>query len=85
VGPVAHRHFAGFDRSILSPIFAIELGHQSRHTFVADWEAKELFGPVTEQEIEKAVEIRGDHVRVNHVFNQMGLAYEEHTTHPKRR
>jgi hypothetical protein len=46
------------DRPILSPVFAIELGDRSRDTFVAETEkeAEEIVGPISEQEIEKAVE-----------------------------
>lgn len=36
MSPVACRHFAGFVRQILSPIFLIDLGRRSRETFVAE-------------------------------------------------
>lgn len=70
----------------MSLAFAIELGEHTRDTFVVEIEkeAEELVGPVSEQEIEIGVELRGGHTHLNHVFSQMGLSYMEHTTCPKR-
>lgn len=50
MGPVAQRDFYGFDRQILSPTFAVELGDHTRDTFVVEKEreAKKLAVPITE-------------------------------------
>lgn len=58
----------------------MDLGDHSRDTFVVETEkeAKDLVGPVIDQEVEKGVELLGGHTCLNHVFSQMGLAYEEH-------
>jgi hypothetical protein len=48
-------------------------------------EAEESVGPVMEHEIEKGIELRGGHVRLNRVFSQMGLGYGEYKVSPKLR
>jgi hypothetical protein len=86
VGPVTRRYFEGFERQILSPAFAIELGEHARDTFVAkiDKEAEEVVDPISEQDIERGDELHGGRAHLNRAFSQMGLSYRCHMVRPKR-
>jgi hypothetical protein len=73
---VGSRDFDSFERPILCIAFTVDLADRSWDTFVAETKkgAVELVGSVTEQEIEKGVELRGGFVCLNSVFSQMGLS-----------
>jgi hypothetical protein len=66
---------------------SVTLGDRPRDIFMAEVEkeAKDLVGPVSEHEVEKGIELRGGKVSLNCVLSQMGLVYEEHKVHLKRR
>lgn len=69
----------GFDKSILSPAYVVDLGDRSRDTFTAEIEkeAEELVGLVTEHEVGRSVEFLGGNMCLNRVFSQMGLNYDD--------
>jgi hypothetical protein len=79
VGPVVCRDFMGFDKPILSPTYVVDLGDRLRDTFTVEIEkeAEELVGLVTEHEVGRSVELLGGNMRLNRVFSQMGLNYDE--------
>lgn len=87
VGLVTWRDSASFLKQNLNLAFNVDLGDRPRDIFMVEVEkeAKDLVGPVLEHEVEKGIELRGSKASLNCVLSQMGLVYEEHKVHLKRR